>query len=236
MPYCPECGVELAENALSCPLCGKRIDEPRGSAHHHPREKFIDPDDAEKLSDRERRKIVWEALSVSAAIAGLAVAAINFLISGALSWSLYPLFSLAFLWAGLSGPLLFYSRPLLAAAFPALALPLFLLGIDLVDGALTWGLTIGVPIALDVELSLAVAYLIGRFSKRKGVNLIALALLAAASICLGIEAMVSLQLQGVLRFRWSAIVAVTLVPVAGFLFYIHYRVGKKTSLRKLFRL
>ncbi len=236
MPYCPECGVELAENAVACPLCGKKIDEPRESGHHHQREKFIDPEDAEKLSDRERRKIVWEALSVSAAIAGLAVAAINFLTSGTLSWSLYPLFSLAFIWAGVSGPLLFYARPLLAAAFPALALPLFLVGIDLVDGKLTWGLTIGVPIALDVELSLAVAYLIGRFSKRKGVNLIALALLAAATICLGIEAMVGLQLRGRVSFHWSAIVAVTLVPVAAFLFYIHYRVGKKTSLRKLFRL
>lgn len=232
MPTCPDCGVELAEDARSCPLCGK----PLGDARPHAHEKYIDPEDRERLTERERRTIAWEVLSVSSAIAAVAVLAVNLIDSGALTWALYPLFCLAFAWTVFTGVFLLYRKPLLAILFPALALHAFLVGLDLVDGRLSWALPLALPIALDAELSAAAAYLLSRVSKRKGANLIALALLAVVTLCIGVESTLDNFLSGRVALSWSAIVAFTLVPIACFLFYLHYRVGKKTNLRKLFRL
>ncbi len=233
MPYCSDCGVELAPDARHCPLCGKPIDVPHEQASH---EHYIDPEDRERLTDKERRIIVWETLSVSALIAALTVAAINFLVAHALTWSLYPLFSLAFIWVVFTSPLLLAGRPFWAVLLPAIALPAFLIGLDAVDGRLSWAPPVALPIAFTFEALTAAAAFFIRASKRKGANVIAYALLAIAGLCVGIEATVDHFVRRRVVLGWSAIVAIALVPIALFLFYLHYRIGRKTNLRKLFRL
>jgi hypothetical protein len=234
MAYCPNCGVELAPDALACPLCLAPLgpDAPRRHAPEH----IIDPEDREKLTDAERRTIVWEIISVSTGIAAIVVCAVNLIESQALTWGLYPLASLCFFWVLLTAPLRLGSRPVLAILLAALSLPAFLVALDLVDGRLGWSLSVALPIALDAEISAALAVLASARSKRKGANLIGFGLLAATALCVGIEATLDRFQSGRLDLTWSAIVAVALVPVAGFLFYLHHRVTKKANLRRLFRL
>jgi hypothetical protein len=60
--------------------------------------------------------------------------------------------------------------------------------------------------------------------------------MAVSAICLCIEATLDLSSGAGLVFTWSAIVAFSLLTVALFLLYIHYRLSRKTTLRKLFHL
>lgn len=234
MAYCPNCGVELAPEAKACPLCGSAVGAPAGADRQA--ERIFDPEDREKLTDRERQTIVWEILSVSALIAAVAVSAVNLFVEGRLSWALYPLISLAFAWILMSSAFLLGRHPLLSALASALALPVFLLGLDLIGGGLSWSLLPALPIVLVVESSLALVSLFVVRSKRRSVNVIAFVLLGAVLICIGIEAILDLSYGIGLVLTWSSIVAFALVPVSAFLLYLHYRVGRRASLRKIFRL
>lgn len=234
MPYCPNCGVELAPEAKSCPLCGAPSRTP--VEEERLAERLIDPEDREKLTDRERRTIIWEILSVSGLIASIAVSAVNLILDGRLSWALYPLLSLGFAWALMSSAFLLRKGSRLGIAIPILALPLFLIGIDLVDGRLGWALLPALPIALVAEIAVGSTVLLIVRTRRRGANIISFVLLAAVFLCLGIEAILDFYRGIALLFSWSAIVGFALVPVAAFLLYLHYRIGRKASLRRIFRL
>jgi hypothetical protein len=233
MPICPNCGVELAAEAESCPLCGVSLGS--GQPHRTP-ESYLDPENAEKLTKEERRTIGWEVVSVSAVIAAVVVSAVNLLDRRSLTWALYPLASLALVWLLLTIPLKLRRMPVLAGIVAATAVPLFLVALNLIEGKLSWAFPIAVPIALIVEVSAGAAGFAARKAKRKGPNVLAFGLLAASATCIGIEATLSLQLFGRVSLAWSAIVASALVPVSGFLLYLHHRVTKRANLRKLFRL
>jgi len=250
MPYCPECGVELEPQARSCPLCGaaavpdleagerkKAAGAARERTPSGPRiEGLVDREADEGLTPDEKTTIRWEVLSVSTFVAALAVCAVNLLGAGRLSWALYPLYSLALTWVVVTALLELRRLPLLGALIVGLAIPLFLLALDLIDGRLDWSLHIGMPIALITELSIALSVLALRLLKTGGLSIIAWALVAATLTCLGIEGTLSLALKGRIWIAWSGIVASASVPTALFLFYLHYRVNKVANLRRLFRL
>jgi hypothetical protein len=229
---CPRCDVELSPDATFCPLCGTCLDP----ANPAPRLDYIDPDDAEHLTDLERRKIGLEVLSVSAIIATLAVSAVNLATAGALTWALYPLVSLGFAWV-LGAALIGAFRPrILAFLLPGAALLLFLVGLDLIEGGLSWAPRLAIPIALDAEIAFGLAAFLSSRARRKGANVAAFFFIATSAVCVGIEVMTDLLAGGPVRLGWSSIVGFALVPVSVFLLYLHHRLGQKASLRKLFRL
>jgi hypothetical protein len=245
MPYCPNCGVELAAKAHSCPLCGTSatasLEEATREAAakasvRHRGDSLFDPEDREKLSDSERRTIRWEILSVSIIIALVGVLGVNLLAEGNLTWALYPAFSLVFIWVLLTAFIRLQKKPAIAGLIACFALLGFFLTLDLVDGSLDWAPLIAIPIALITEISAALAVFAGVRAKRKGANLIAFALMAVTTTCLGIEGTLEFQLGGTQHILWSGIVAAALLPVSAFLFYIHHRVNKVANLRRLFRL
>jgi hypothetical protein len=232
MPLCPKCGVELAEGIEHCPLCGT----PLSPDAARPRESIFDPNDREKFTDEERRTIAWEVLSVSIGIGAAVVLLVNLFLEGRLTWSRYPIASMAFIWLLLTSPLKLKKHPILAAALAGVSVLAFLLALNLIQGQLNWAPAVAIPIAVVAELSAAAAVFATSRVKRKGVNVIAFGLLAATALCIGIESTLGQYLYGRILLHWSAVVATALVPVAGFLFYLHHRVTKKANLRRLFRL
>jgi hypothetical protein len=237
MPYCPNCGVELEEGAPACPLCGTPSFGAKAKPDNPERGEWaIDPENREKLTEKERLKIVWEVISVSTAIAAAVVCAMNLLMSHELTWALYTLASLILAWILMTSPLRLRSHPALAILIAACAVPAFLVGLDLFDGSLGWSLRIGIPIALTAELSSALASFAAAKARRKGINIIAFALVAAAATCVGIDAVLGLSRTGRLELKWSVVVAVSLASVAAFLLYLHHSVTTRVNLRKLFRL
>lgn len=249
MPYCPDCGVEIGD-APACPLCGGK--NPRAASNGAAQEcvpcenspaassrlsSFLGTaDDVEALTPRDKRKIAWEVITVALSIATVGLFLINLLVSARLSWSFYPVSAFLFI-AIMATALLVMDqdRPWrFLVAF--LAPPLFLLTLGIFTGDPGWAWQIAVPLAVFSELVAAAVALMTSKAARKGLNILAYALVGVAVECLGVEIFIDLFVNGEVWLVWSAVTAVSLVPIAAFLLYLHYRVAKSTNLHRLFKL
>lgn len=253
---CPLCGAkavgELSPEERASRASASLASRPKGDSHQGGPDRGPDGDshqegpeggsrgdshrNGEEAQARERNTLRWEVLSVSALISAIAVCAVDLLTSGRLSWALYPLFSLAFVWVELSALIELRGLPLLGLPLAFASLPLYLLALDLVDGRLDWAWPVGMPIAVIVELAFGLALLVAALLRWKPLLSLALLLLAATLSCLGIDGSLSLAAGGALRFTWSGIVAAAVVPVSGFLVYVHFRVLRIARLRRLFHM
>jgi len=249
MAYCPDCGVEIGD-APVCPLCGARNPHtaPRGAANEcvpceddsNAASRFSsflgEAEDAKALTVREKRKIAWEVVTVALSIATIGLFLINLLVSARLSWSLYPVSAFLFIAIMATAFLVMDETRPWRYLVACLDLPLFLLALGLFTGDFGWAWRLAVPLAVFSELVVAAVALMTANAKRKGLNIFAYALVGAAVECLGIEIFVDLFVSGSVWLIWSAITAVSLVPIAAFLLYLHYRVAKSTNLHRLFKL
>lgn len=177
-----------------------------------------------------------ETAGVSFAIAAASVLIIDLVSDGRISWSLYPLSSLLFAWFMIGPPLLWHRKPALFLTVQCLSVFAFLFALDLIDGTMGWSYRLGAPITAAAELMAAGAALMSLKARRRGINVLAFALMAMAGFCLALEGFVSLYAGGVFRLTWSSITASAVVPVAAFLLYVHYRLTKDATLKKLFHL
>ncbi|MCX7023712.1 MAG: DUF6320 domain-containing protein [Spirochaetes bacterium] len=239
MKMCPSCKVELAESSAVCPLCGaKAVSDKVEFVHEADRlpASLIDPDNRADLNASERRKVTVELLSVSAFIAALSVDAVDVAVNLRFTWSPYPLASIAFVWACACVPVLLDRRPVALVLVLAVLVPAFLAALDAVDGRFTWFPAVALPLALGVELSTAAATVGTIVSRRKGLNLVAYWVFAVVAICVSIETVLDLRFGGVVSLHWANIVAYALIPIAVFLLYLHLRIARTGSLRKLFRI
>ncbi|TFG84131.1 MAG: hypothetical protein E4H20_04010 [Spirochaetales bacterium] len=233
--------MDLGPEARRCPLCGT---EPEAAAANQDSGAASDSnhrtiaDTAVELQQpaRVRRYIAAEMLTVCLAIAAATVFLVDLMTGGGITWSLYPLASLGFVWCFVYPYLVSVRRPSLGIAVAALSPLAYMVAMDYINGTLDWSLRLGIPIALTVEATLAGIVLAIRLSKRRGLNVLSYSLLAIALICLVTEASISLWAIREIHLLWSYIVASALVPVAAFLLYAHHRLARDTSLRKLFHI
>ncbi len=246
MPYCPKCKVSLAEGARYCPLClapsaesletPASVEQSRENARVSVAETIRNAEDEARLSGPERRKLVMELLTVSIALILVITLSVDAILVRGLSWSRFVAIILSSAWLFSFMPLLFWGRPwrLLAVLGPALPLALFLWGLCVND--LSWFLPVGLPIVLSLEaVTVPVLTLIGAMRQR-GLNVPAIILVGAGLLCVGIDLTLNRFVLGAIGFSWSFVVVVSVFPVAGLFFYLHYRVLQRATLRKLFRL
>lgn len=233
MAICPTCKVDIGEAGI-CPLCGTAqggadADKP-GMASLFERASSAEPE------ARAKRLVAIETISVSFAIAALSVTVIDLVADFRLSWALYPLASLALAWLLIGPAILWPKKPAIFLPIQAVAVFAFLLSLDVMDGALGWSLWLGLPIAGAAFIMITLAALMSLKARRRGVNVVAFALLAIAGFCIALEGFVALYKGGEFRLAWSSITASAIIPVAAFLLYAHYRLTKNATLKKLFHL
>jgi hypothetical protein len=238
MTLCPNCRVDVGDQARQCPLCRAQIrgDAPPLPSHRIYPEHILDPEDLDDLTPRERRKVFLELYSVCSLIAGFSVCAVNILASGRPTWSLYPLAAFAYLWLLVCIPIVLDGRPWLVFSVLGPSSLAFLFLIDFIDGNADWSIAIAMPIAVILEGAIVSCATLATVSKRKGINVIAIALTGAVLVCAGVELVLNMHAAGRLFISWSAIALAAGLPSAGFLFYTHYRLVNRASLRKLFHL
>jgi hypothetical protein len=121
----------------------------------------------------------------------------------------------------------------------------FVLGPTVVLAVLLWlvfvdrlhlFLPVGMPLTLLLEgIVLSTGVLIA-IQNRKGLNAVGMVIASIGIACAGIDMILTFYLFHKLLLSWSIIVGISAIPVAGFFFYLHYRVTNRASLRKLFRL
>lgn len=243
MPYCPDCGVEIGR-APVCPLCGARNPNADLAQDSDGKEKgkattpyFLEgASSGESFTPMEQKTISWEVISIAFIIAIVAIGAINMLLESRLSWALYPISTFVFAWMVSTIFLMLGRHRLLRDLLLVLPLPLYLLALGAITGNIYWALDVAVPLALFIEAVIAAYALLAAKAKRKGLNLIAYGLVGISLVCVGCELLLDFYFKGIVQLEWSAIVSISLIPVAIFLLYLHYRVAKATNLHRLFRL
>lgn len=240
MNVCNYCGVELDVEMNYCPLCGHKSNTqvPKGGkdSKNGLQETDMDVFHYEELTQRQKRKLVWELAAFILILTSLVTLIIDLLTSKQITWSKYTMTVGFILLTDVSLILLIEKRLLLVliGCFISTSLLLFLL--DLYTLNIDNGLTIGVPIIFFIFLVLFLLAILFQKTKQKGINIIAYALVAAGIICMCIEGIISLHMLNVLQLHWSLIVLVSVVPVSAMLLYIHYRMKRATDLKKVFHI
>lgn len=235
---CINCGVELEESMLSCPLCGTpAVPKEAGSPGWSPG-KFQAAPIAEasgKITTRQK-KMTWELVSLILLCGSVATFVVDFVLNRKMSWSELPVALCLAIFSYVS--FFAFSK---RNTFVKICLSCFLsaLGFILLDAytrGINWSIGKGIPMLLVSNAVVLVMILVVRKTVYKGINLIAFGFIAAAFLCIAIEAILSINNTNRLSLYWSLLVAVCLVPVIIVLLFVHIRLKKGRSLEKTFHI
>lgn len=232
MILCVNCGVELDDGLMICPLCGK---DPENKIEQ---EQVFDnyPSGIIHLQKKENSRYLWE-LSGIIAFSGIAVCTILDLLTGkGLNWSLFSDVSLVAAWVIMTLYLFAYKRILTIVLLQMLTILAALFFIDLIATGRAWFFPVGLPVTVAAFIAAGTLIVLYRSAHLKGLNIVASAFVVLSGFCIISEIIFDKYRNGVLNLQWSLIVAVSVLPVALLLFFFHYRLKKGNRLDSFFHI
>ncbi len=233
MTLCRRCGVEVEDSALCCPLCR----EPLRAGSTKDETRIVSPGpDTRKTGGRVHRWLL-EIFSLFALTTALVVFAADFATDASVSWSWYPVFSIAFLWV--SSVLLVFCSRRVWVFLPAeiAAVGLFLFGLDRFTPGTPWFVPLAVPLTLLTGTVLALVMAFVRKRRRSPFAAIAMVLLASGVFAVGLDLFLNRYLGQRWSVGWSAVVFACLLPVIVLLLFLRSWLGRRQAeLRKVFHL
>lgn len=236
MPYCSSCGVEVDEGVERCPLCDTPIHGVGESGAKEVRNPEPDQGEKPRMSGKARRKLSWEVTSILCLIAVFVVTASDLRVHSSIGWSLYPIAAVIWAWIVSTIAIFAIRRTVLVIGGWVLATLGFLAAMNLLEGGLTWFLSLCLPIfVLCVVVSVPVIVIATRL-RTVGLNVVALASLGAAVVCTGVDAVIEYSSSGSVRFSWSLIADEALLPFAGIMIFVHLRLRTRFNFRRIFHL
>jgi hypothetical protein len=231
MNQCKNCGVELEEGIMQCPLCGNN------QTDQADRESDIMnyPSDIIHLHKKEKRKLIWE-LSGIIAFSGIAVCTIVDLVIGSgLKWSLFADVSIISAWLFLTFILRKIRKAwMLIAGFSATVV-LMLLMFNLISRG-HWFFPLALPISLAALFFFCLIFILYQYARFTGFNLLAMIFLSVAGFCIITEVFIDKFVKGNVDVRWSLFTAISILPIALVLLFVHYRMKKGNKLDSFFHI
>lgn len=225
---CPNCGVILDDGLKKCPLCESVPDEKMEKKD----EKYSS--DILHLSEKKSRIQLWELSAIIAFSANLICIIVDMVIMKGLNWSLYAVTSITGLWLFITSFTFLLKRLLFLALALAVTTLAMLLIFDMLNPPIKWFTEIGLPVSLTFWILFGLFMMILRKLRWRGFNMLAYILIEISVLCMVIDIFTDLHLEGSISIDWSAITAATLVPLAGILFFMHYRMKRGKNLRSFF--
>jgi hypothetical protein len=232
MSYCTNCGVELEKDLRSCPLCGFTPGTSVKTETDTSSELY--PSDIILLYKKETRRNIWE-LSGIISFSGIAVCTIvDFIVHKSLSWSLFADTSILGSWICLTLILLAFRKYFVI--FPGLLLTILSMQLlfDLFIPPLGWFYALGLPITVAFFICAGIVILLWKAAHLKGFDILAIAFLVFAGFCILCEVFIDKYAFGKVDIRWSAVVAISVLPLALVLLFVHYRMKKGKRLDSYF--
>jgi hypothetical protein len=231
MKYCINCGVELDEDLSSCPLCGFNIGNEESETVK--KSEFF-PSDIILLHKKETRTHLWE-LSGIISFSGIVVCAIvDFVIMKKFTWSLFADTSIMASWLILTLSLLAFRRYYIILPGFLITILTMLFLFDVFSPPVNWFFELGLPIALTLFIAVTIVLILWKFAHFKGFNVLAFAFIILSGFCVISEVFIDKFMFKVVDIRWSAIVAVSILPIALILLFAHYRMRKGNRLDSYF--
>jgi hypothetical protein len=241
MIRCPNCGVELEENANFCSLCGeplpgKMLDNQSfiRSGKLRREEKLLT--DYQQLTGLQKRKIFWTISGMVFISAIIITLLTDFVGNQKITWSKYPATVSLVLFINFTLNTFMRKRKILMLTLSFLLVTALFMFIDVYTGGSRWDIKLGIPIILVAYLTVFVLIFLVRRSKLKGLNIIAYSLIAGGLLSICTEGIISVYSRSSISLGWSLIVMVSVALISILLLYIHYRLKKVTDLKRFFHI
>jgi hypothetical protein len=233
MKLCVHCEVEVEEDSPYCPLCRNPLqavlEEEKmkpASPPHNPRE-----------TSRHVRRWILEVLSVLAVTGALVVFAADFATDLSLSWALYPLASIAFVWLSVVLAMFCSHRAWIYIPTQVATACLFFFALDRFTPEPTWFLPLAMPMTVLMGAILALTVIVVRKAGLSPVATIAAALVAAGVFVVGLELLLNSYLDHRWFISWSAVAFVCMLPLVFLLLYLRrWLRARQEEIRKLLHL
>ena len=241
MVQCPNCRVELEENANFCSLCGEPLMDKSAenttyirSGKMRREEKLLT--DYQQLTGFQKRKIFWQ-ISGLILISGIIITLlIDFIGNRDITWSKYPATISLVLFINFTLNTFLRKKMTLMVALSFLSVTGLFMLFDVFAGDTGWEIKPGISILLVAYLAVFGLISMIRKAKQKGLNVIAYSLVAAGLFCIYTEGIISIYFRDSVYFGWSLVVMVSVALIALLLLYIHYRLKKATDLKRFFHI
>lgn len=228
MAICVNCGVDLDEGIIVCPLCGK--DPMVHTMVTGP--SFNYPSDIVKLQRKEIRRSLWELSAVIAFSAITVCTIVDMIIEKIPTWSLFSDAIIAGIWIILTLILHAYKKKMIIIPGVVLTILADLFLIDLITGGRKWFFDAGLPLTIAVIAAVLVIIILYNIANLKGLNILAAALIVISGFCIITEIILDRFINGSVDLRWSLIVAISVFPVATLLLFYHYRLKRGNLLER----
>ncbi len=251
MAICRSCGVEVDQGLAACPLCGACL-EGADPASQAPAAQAPDarsgaagaPFPPASGSARPQldkppaalRRWLVEAVTILAGAAAIVVFAADFAYRMHLTWSVYPLAAIGFLWVSALAAIAMARRVLLWLACQTLALLAFLYGLDALTAGRPWFAGLALPAALLAVVLAAATVAAARGRAGAPLSATALGLLAVGLYLLGLEQILNRYAARVTAPGWSLVAFGCILPVVLVLLFLRRSLRSRPELRKLFHL
>jgi len=229
---CKNCGVELEDDMMACPLCREPVNgnAPVNTQVPYGTQTFQGYGEMSK----PQKKFTWEIISIILLSAAIATFVVNFIINRRVTWSEYPVAICLTIFCYVSLFAFWDRTTLVDMAGGFILSSLCLIVLDLFTAGIQWSIKLAVPLLFVGNIIAAVLIAVIRQSRYKGINLIAYGFLAAAILCIFIDGSLSSFEGGSFQIKWSVIVVACTIPVVGVLPFVHFRLKKGRSLERTF--
>jgi hypothetical protein len=239
MAYCMKCGVELDPSLSRCPLCKTQIPtglQPKGKkASPFPKSETA-PEQHHHYSPRRKLALASMLVTVIFLIPTLILLATVNYKQQDWDWVLPPLVMLTASWCYILILILFFNRKQWAALLYLVLTPVLLYLIDSTTSRTGWFLAYGVPIVIASYTLLFLNLLLMRFWIKNPFQRSGVILLSVSAFLILLELIISQNLWGTWKIRWSLLCVAALAPVSIFLFSLSILLKSSTDLNKIFRI
>ena len=224
MSYCVNCGVELDNSTLKCPLCDTPVINPNILKNQQDPPAFPERIQLPNSSKNKYGAIIFSILLL---IPNIVCIITNLLFTPELLWSIYVVSSSAMFWFLFIFPFIMKRKfPYLIVAVDAIATALYIFIFYYYNSPRTanWFWTVAIPI--DIGVFLCVAILIAFFSKPRTKAVSAVALLSSVTaICIYLCVVINLHAYSVVATYITMIIGTSSLILL--LFFIAVEKNKK---------
>lgn len=224
MAICKSCGVDLGDGNDTCPLCEATENNLR----------VVSPADVLNISKLENGRQLFELTLLLLSCGIIITIAIDAVFGKGLNWSLFTSTCIGYVMAVITVLYFWHSQPypLIMSLMVSTLLLLYL--IEKMTGNSGWFISVAGPLAFSLFVLAGLVVFLNSLSLYKGLNLIALILIALAVLMLLTEFLTDRAGTGIFKPQWSVVTAASLAIIALILIFVHYRLKRGRSLGRLF--
>ncbi len=238
MQTCAHCGV-IVESAENCPLCGNPLRRDPGAGHQvaappesgsttaganpssFDRVESTDPPPEQTV--RNAKWWLFEMTTLAAFTVAIVLFAADFAFGFAVTWSVYPLMSIGFVWLAVTCAIALARSRVLLIACETATVAGFLLAISAFSGGTDWFFGLALPITVLLGVVTAAETVIVATLRIARLVVAGTVVLSTGVFVVGLELIISAYLELPAPVSWSLVALACTISIFFFTMFINKR-------------